>query len=78
MTRSKSDSRAPLLRVIPIAEWCAARGVSYHTAWRLGRTGRLRITQLSPGRIGVREDHDREYLESCLRPAGASTNPSTS
>jgi predicted site-specific integrase-resolvase len=51
-----------------MAEWLEARGISYWTAHRLAKAGKLKITQVSPGRIGVREDHDREYLDSCLRP----------
>jgi hypothetical protein len=56
-----------LLKVIPLSQWCAARGVSYDTARRLNQKGRLKLTDLSAGRVGVREDHDKEYLDSCLR-----------
>jgi predicted site-specific integrase-resolvase len=52
--------------VIPLYQWCELRGVSRYTAYRLRDAGKLKVTQVSPGRQGVREDHDREYLDSCL------------
>lgn len=63
----RSSHRSPILRVIPWLEWVKLRGISASTAERLRRAGKVKITQLSPRRIGVREDHDREYLDSCLR-----------
>jgi hypothetical protein len=57
----------PIPRVIPFLEWCRLRGISESTGRRLIRAGKVKITDLSARRIGVREDHDREYLESCLR-----------
>jgi predicted site-specific integrase-resolvase len=57
------------LRVIPFLEWCELRGISRWTAKRLADAGKVKITQMSPNRIGVREDHDREYLDSCVRSA---------
>jgi predicted site-specific integrase-resolvase len=55
-------------RTMPLSKWLELRGVSRWTAYRLEKAGKLKLTQLSPGLFGVREDHDREYLESCLRP----------
>jgi hypothetical protein len=52
-------------RVIPWLEWCKLRGISLSTGERLQRTGKVKVTYLSERRKGVREDHDREYLESC-------------
>jgi hypothetical protein len=63
----EASQRSPFPRVIPWLEWVKLRGISASTAERLKRTGRVKITQLSPRRIGVREDHDREYLDSCVR-----------
>jgi predicted site-specific integrase-resolvase len=63
--RSPKNPIPRLKRVIPIQEWCEYRGISYYTARRLRMAGKLKITQISPGRIGVREDHDAEYLASC-------------
>jgi predicted site-specific integrase-resolvase len=53
-----------------MAQWCELRGVSRWTAARLAKAGKLKITEMSPRLIGVREDHDREYLDSCVRNAG--------
>ena len=57
---------APLIRVIPLEEWLAARNMSYWTFHRLRKAGKVKVTQTSPGRIGIREDHDQEFLNSCL------------
>jgi hypothetical protein len=54
-------------RVIPFIEWCKLRGFSLSTGERLARAGKVKVTYLSPRRKGVREDHDREYLDSCTR-----------
>jgi hypothetical protein len=54
-------------RVIPWLQWVELRGLSLSTAERLERAGKIKTTRLSPRRKGVREDHDREYLDSCLR-----------
>jgi hypothetical protein len=54
-------------RVIPWLEWVKLRGISLSTAERLARSGKIRVVYLSPRRKGVREDHDQEYLDSCLR-----------
>jgi len=65
-----ATSPRPILRIIPMAQWCELRGVSRWTAARLAKAGKLKITEMSPRLIGVREDHDREYLDSCVRNAG--------
>jgi hypothetical protein len=54
-------------RVIPWLQWCDLRGFSLSTGERLARAGKVKVTYLSPRRKGVREDHDREYLDSCTR-----------
>jgi hypothetical protein len=54
-------------RVIPWLEWVKLRGFSVSTGERLARAGKVKVTYLSPRRKGVREDHDREYLDSCAR-----------
>jgi hypothetical protein len=53
--------------VIPWLEWIELRGIGVSTAERLEKAGKVKVTYLSPRRKGVREDHDREYLEACLR-----------
>jgi hypothetical protein len=55
--------------VIPFMEWCRLRGISKQTGVRLVRKGRVKVTQLSGPRLGIRSDHDREYLDSCARTA---------
>jgi hypothetical protein len=57
----------PVPRVIPWLEWVKLRGISLSTAERLQRAGKVKVTYLSARRKGVREDHDREYLDSCAR-----------
>ena len=53
--------------VYPFLDWCKMRGFSIATGRRLITAGRVKVTQLSARRIGIRSDHDREYLNSCLR-----------
>ena len=43
------------------------RGFSIATGSRLIAAGKIKVTQLSPHRIGIREHHAREYLDACLR-----------
>jgi predicted site-specific integrase-resolvase len=54
-------------RVIPWLEWVKLRGISLSTAERLEKAGKVKVTRMSPRRKGVREDHDQEYLDSCVR-----------
>jgi hypothetical protein len=65
----ETSQRSTVPRVIPFLEWCRLRGISASTGRRLIRAGKVKITDLSPRRIGVREDHDQEYLDSCARSA---------
>jgi hypothetical protein len=58
------------LRVIPFLHWCELCGFSKSTGERLIAAGKVKVTYLSARRIGIREDHAHEYLESCRR-AGA-------
>jgi hypothetical protein len=53
-------------RVIPWLEWVKLRGISLSTAERLEKAGKVKVTRMSPRRKGVREDHDQEYLDSCV------------
>ena len=52
--------------VYPFVDWCRMRGLSVATGRRLVETKRVKLTRLSARRIGVRSDHDKEYLDSCL------------
>jgi hypothetical protein len=60
---------APALRgpitVYSLAQWCEMRGLSMATARRLNADGKLKFTKLSERRIGIRSDHDQEYLDAC-------------
>jgi hypothetical protein len=66
--RQRAESaQSGALVVYPFHEWCVLRGLSVPQGRRLIDSGRLKVTQLSERRIGIRSDHDREYLDSCLR-----------
>jgi predicted site-specific integrase-resolvase len=62
--KSIARAREPIV-VYTLPEWCKLRKVSKATARRLNKAGRLKFTKLSERRIGVRSDHDLEYLDSC-------------
>jgi hypothetical protein len=64
--QSKAFERGHVV-VYPLRDWCRMRGVSIATARRLAEAGRVKLTQLSTRRLGVRSDHDLEYLNICLR-----------
>jgi hypothetical protein len=53
--------------VYPFGEWCLMRGISIASGRRLIAADRVKVTQLSERRIGIRSDHDLEYLNSCAR-----------
>jgi predicted site-specific integrase-resolvase len=70
MTIRENDRRQrqrDAILVYPFLDWCKMRGISVATGRRLIAAGRVKATQLSERRIGVRSDHDQEYLDSCLR-----------
>ena len=64
--QSKALERGHLV-VFPFPEWCAMRGFSIPTGRRIIAAGKVKVTELSERRIGIRSDHDQEYLDSCLR-----------
>jgi hypothetical protein len=64
--RQRQSSHQPIV-VTPFREWCKSRGMSVATGRRLAAAGKVKITHLSERIIGVRSDHDQEYLDSCLR-----------
>jgi predicted site-specific integrase-resolvase len=55
---------APIV-IYTLEEWCKMRKVSRTTARRLNKAGKLKITKLSDRLVGVRSDHDAEYLAGC-------------
>jgi hypothetical protein len=63
----RKQDHQPLV-VFPFLEWCQMRGFSVATGRRLIAAGRVKVTRLSERRIGIRSDHDQEYLDSCLAP----------
>jgi hypothetical protein len=52
--------------VYTFAEWVKLRGVSVATGRRILASGKVKVTRLSDRRIGIRSDHDLEYLNSCV------------
>jgi predicted site-specific integrase-resolvase len=69
-SQDRRQRQNPLI-VYPFLEWCQMRGFSVSTGRRLIEAGKVKITKLSTRRIGIRSDHDREYLDSCLRDGSA-------
>jgi hypothetical protein len=65
-TQDRRQRQNPLI-VYPFLEWCQMRGFSVSTGRRLIEAGKVKVTQISTRRIGIRSDHDREYLDACLR-----------
>jgi hypothetical protein len=59
-----AQQRGPIV-VYTLDEWCRMRKLSRATARRLNAEGKLKFTQLSERRIGIRSDHDQEYLDAC-------------
>ena len=51
-------------RVLNINEAAMIAGVSPSTLKRRGLAGELKITRLSPRRIGIRADHLSDWLEA--------------
>jgi hypothetical protein len=61
---SKKPPSQPI-RVFTFPKWCEKNNFSTRTGHRLIAAGKgPRVTQLSDNRIGIREDHDLEWLES--------------
>jgi predicted DNA-binding transcriptional regulator AlpA len=62
-----SKSQQPV-RVLSFPKWCEASGFSTRTGHRLLAAGKgPQVTQLSERRIGIREDHHVEWLNSRIR-----------
>ena len=65
MRRLAANPPSHLIFVTPFLDWCAAKGISESTGRRLIQAGKLKVVHLSARRIGVRSDHDAEYLAQC-------------
>jgi predicted DNA-binding transcriptional regulator AlpA len=51
--------------VIPVPEWCKRVGISHMTWKRMRKAGEgPKITRLSARRVGIRNRHSREWLDS--------------
>jgi hypothetical protein len=55
------------LRVKSIAKRAEEGDVHPDTLRRAANRGELVLTQVSPGRVGVRDDHWRQYLDARVR-----------
>ena len=64
MTKSLSQVPITERRVLDFNEAATIAGVSPSTLKRRGQAGELKITRLSPRRIGIRADHLAEWLDS--------------
>jgi excisionase family DNA binding protein len=60
-----TPQREPIT-VYTLREWCKLRKVSRETARKLNKAGRIKFTRLGERRLGVRSDHDQEYLDSSV------------
>jgi hypothetical protein len=67
LTTEQLAARYRIPIAIPLKDWARVRSVSYATARRLIASGRLRVTELSPRRLGVTTTDDAAYLKSCRR-----------
>jgi hypothetical protein len=56
--------RSPFQKVKPLAAWCQDKGFSLSTGRRLVKAGKLRLTHLSPRRVGVSEADDAAYMKA--------------
>jgi predicted site-specific integrase-resolvase len=54
-------------RVFKFKEWCEINGFSQDTGRRIIAAGKVKVTQLSDHRIGIRDDHNAEYQAACVR-----------
>jgi hypothetical protein len=59
--------RSPFQKVQSLAAWCASKGISLSTGRRLVKAGKLKLTYLSPRRVGVSEVDDAAYMKACGR-----------
>jgi predicted site-specific integrase-resolvase len=54
-------------RVLRFKDWCELNGISQDTGRRLIAAGKVKITQISDHRIGIREDHNEEFQAARVR-----------
>jgi predicted site-specific integrase-resolvase len=66
MSNSQSHAQTSLTerRVLNINEAAMIAGVSPSTLKRRGQAGELKITRLSPRRMGIRADHLSAWLDA--------------
>lgn len=55
----------PSNRIMTFEEWCERMSFGRVTGWRILKSGDgPKVTQISARRIGIREDHHAEWLDS--------------
>jgi hypothetical protein len=64
--RSAETHTPPFPPIIPFREWCKLRNITPATGRRYAAEGKVKLTRLSLRKMGVRADHDREFLDRCL------------
>ena len=68
MPSISSDAVIDPDRVLPLPAWCERNGLSEATGRRLIKSGQgPTVTWLSKRRMGIRERHNREWLDSRAR-----------
>jgi hypothetical protein len=67
LTRRRKQALRESVIVCPFKEFRAKRSFSVVTGCRLIAAGKIKVTQLLPRPVGIREGHAREYLDACLR-----------
>ena len=65
--RQREASRRTSQRILSFKQWCALNSISESTGRRIIRAGKVRVTQLSPRRIGIGEDDNAAYQAACAR-----------
>jgi predicted DNA-binding transcriptional regulator AlpA len=64
-THRPTNRARPTNRLMTFREWCKRCGFSTVTGWRIMKAGDgPKVTRISPRRIGIREDHHAEWLDS--------------
>jgi hypothetical protein len=62
--RARQSLRDYSHRILTIPEWCQLNSFSIATGRRLIKAGKVKVTRLSPRRIGIRADHNAEFQQS--------------
>lgn len=72
--RAGDAKHRPINYLMTFEEWCARNNFSRVTGWRIMKSGTgPKITRITARRIGIREDHHAEWLDS--REVRTTTKP---